>query len=123
MPAAEGYQTQVSLLVQTLPLVAAEGAFALKGGTAINLFIRDLPSDRDNQVFVKAMVDVARGLHKKTIAEFVEDAETLAMLQDFGVDMVQGYYLDMPMADHPRIKHRQAVTSKAKAKPPHGSNH
>ncbi len=43
MPAAEGYQTQVGLLVQTLPLVAAEAAFALKGGTAINLFIRDLP--------------------------------------------------------------------------------
>ena len=43
MPAAEGYQTQVGLLVQTLPLVAAETAFALKGGTAINLFIRDLP--------------------------------------------------------------------------------
>jgi predicted nucleotidyltransferase component of viral defense system len=43
MPAADGYQMQVGLLVQTLPLVAAEGAFALKGGTAINLFIRDLP--------------------------------------------------------------------------------
>lgn len=43
MPAAEGYQTQVGLLVQTLPLVAAETSFALKGGTAINLFIRDLP--------------------------------------------------------------------------------
>lgn len=43
MPAADGYQIQVGLLVQTLPLVAAEGAFALKGGTAINLFIRDLP--------------------------------------------------------------------------------
>lgn len=43
MPAAEGYQTQVRLLVQTLPLIAAESTFALKGGTAINLFIRDLP--------------------------------------------------------------------------------
>ena len=43
MPAAEGYQTQVRLLVQTLPLVAAEGTFAFKGGTAINLFIRNLP--------------------------------------------------------------------------------
>ena len=65
------------------------------------MFIRNLTNDRDNQVFVKAIVDVARGLHKKTIAESVEDAETLAMLQDFGVDMVQGYYLDMPKDDHP----------------------
>ena len=82
-----------------------------------------MPNDRDNQVFVKAMVDVARGLHKKTIAEFVEDAETLAMLQDFGVDMVQGYYLDMPMADHPRIKNRQVASAKTKEKPPRSSSH
>ena len=68
------------------------------------LFVRDLPNDRDNQVFVKAIVDVARGMHKGTIAEFVESAETLAMLQQFGVDMVQGYYLDTPCADHPALK-------------------
>jgi len=37
------YYKQVQLLVQLLPLVAEEECFALKGGTAINLFIRDLP--------------------------------------------------------------------------------
>lgn len=37
------YQQQVQLLLQILPLVNAENCFALKGGTAINLFIRDLP--------------------------------------------------------------------------------
>ncbi len=63
------------------------------------LFVRDLPNDRDNQIFVKSIVDVARGLRKTTIAEFVENAETLAMLKGFGVDMVQGYHLDMPQAD------------------------
>ncbi len=67
------------------------------------LFVRDLPNDRDNQVFVKAIVDVARGMNKGTVAEFVESAETLAMLQQFGVDMVQGYYLDTPRADHPAL--------------------
>lgn len=67
------------------------------------LFIRDLPNDHDNQVFVKSIVDVARGMHKITIAEFVEDAETLEMLQRFGVDMVQGYHLDMPRASHPAL--------------------
>ncbi len=67
------------------------------------LFIRDLPNDRDNQVFVKSIVDVARGLRKITVAEFVEDAETLEMLQQFGVDLVQGYHLDMPQAEHPAI--------------------
>jgi diguanylate cyclase (GGDEF)-like protein len=67
------------------------------------LFIRDLPNDRDNQVFVKAIVDVARGMRKTTIAEFVEDAETLEMLRHFGVDMVQGYHLDMPRGNHPAV--------------------
>lgn len=37
------YYKQVKLLVQLLPLVAEERCFALKGGTAINLFVRDLP--------------------------------------------------------------------------------
>lgn len=64
------------------------------------LFIRDLPNDHDNQVFVKSIVDVARGMRKITIAEFVEDAETLAMLKQFGVDYVQGYFLDMPSPNH-----------------------
>jgi predicted nucleotidyltransferase component of viral defense system len=37
------YHHQVSLLMRTLPYVAEESCFALKGGTAINLFIRNLP--------------------------------------------------------------------------------
>ncbi len=37
------YYRQVQLLVQLLPLVAEESCFALKGGTAINLFIHNLP--------------------------------------------------------------------------------
>jgi hypothetical protein len=37
------YVSQVALLIQCLPAVAKETCFAIKGGTAINLFIRDLP--------------------------------------------------------------------------------
>ena len=39
----EQYRRQVALLVRILPFVAAENCFALKGGTAINLFVRNLP--------------------------------------------------------------------------------
>ncbi len=39
----EHYKEQVSLLVKVLPLVAEESCFALHGGTAINLFVRDMP--------------------------------------------------------------------------------
>ena len=43
MPVDERYRRQVELLVRTLPHVAQERCFALKGGTAINLFVRNLP--------------------------------------------------------------------------------
>ncbi|PWW03796.1 nucleotidyltransferase AbiEii toxin of type IV toxin-antitoxin system [Hoeflea marina] len=43
MPINETYRRQVALLLRILPFVAAEDCFALKGGTAINLFIRDMP--------------------------------------------------------------------------------
>ncbi|HVS27178.1 MAG TPA: EAL domain-containing protein [Burkholderiales bacterium] len=69
------------------------------------MFIRNLPNDSDNQVFVRAIVDVARGMRKITVAESVEDKETLEMLKGFGVDMLQGYYLEKPHADHVAITH------------------
>lgn len=40
---SDAYRAQVQLLVRTLPFVAEETCFALKGGTAINLFVRDMP--------------------------------------------------------------------------------
>ena len=39
----ESYRRQVALLLRTIPFIAQEPSFALKGGTAINLFVRDLP--------------------------------------------------------------------------------
>lgn len=43
MPFRDLYRRQAALLVRVLPHVAQEKAFALKGGTAINLFIRNMP--------------------------------------------------------------------------------
>lgn len=43
MPFSDLYRRQVALLIRILPLVAEEEEFALKGGTAINLFVRDMP--------------------------------------------------------------------------------
>ncbi len=43
MAVSEQYRRQAVLLVRTIPLVAEETCFALKGGTAINLFVRDMP--------------------------------------------------------------------------------
>ncbi len=68
------------------------------------LFIRDLAKNHANQVFVRAMVDVAKGLGKHTVAEFVEDAECFEMVRALGVDMAQGYYLDHPRLAHPAVR-------------------
>lgn len=43
MPFRDQYQAQVRLLMRLIPIVARETCFALKGGTAINLFMRNLP--------------------------------------------------------------------------------
>ncbi|MGN6277033.1 MAG: putative bifunctional diguanylate cyclase/phosphodiesterase [Solirubrobacterales bacterium] len=60
-------------------------------------FIRDMPRNDADQLVVKAIVEIARGLGKRTIAEFVEDGDTTKMLRDYGVDMAQGYYLGKPV--------------------------
>jgi len=67
------------------------------------MFIRNLPHDPDNQVFVRGMVEVARGLGKTTVAECVEDEATLRLLASLGVNMAQGYFLDLPRARHPAL--------------------
>jgi diguanylate cyclase (GGDEF)-like protein/PAS domain S-box-containing protein len=59
-------------------------------------FVTDLANSVTNQLVVKAVVDIARGLGKKTIAEFVEDAETLELLRGMGVDYAQGFYIAKP---------------------------
>jgi diguanylate cyclase (GGDEF)-like protein/PAS domain S-box-containing protein len=59
-------------------------------------FVTDLATSRTNQLVVKAVVDIARGLGKRTIAEFVEDAETLELLRGMGVDYAQGFYVAKP---------------------------
>lgn len=43
MAARDSYRAQVELLIRCLPAVATVPDFALKGGTAINLFLRDMP--------------------------------------------------------------------------------
>ncbi|HEY9099803.1 MAG TPA: EAL domain-containing protein [Thiobacillus sp.] len=67
------------------------------------IFIRDLINDPYNQIFVQAMVSVALGLGKSVVAEYVEDGASLALLRQYGVDLVQGYHLDHPAANHPAL--------------------
>lgn len=59
-------------------------------------FVRDLARNEVDQHLVQAIVGVARGLGKRTIAEFVGDAETLTLLREYGVDFAQGYHIGRP---------------------------
>ena len=59
-------------------------------------FIQNLSNNQVDQHLVKAIVEVARGLGKKTIAEFVGDKEAVRLLHEFGVDYAQGYYIGKP---------------------------
>ncbi len=77
-------------------------------------FIQDLPNDHTNQIFVKSIVDVAKGLNKKTVAEFVENEETYRLLKKLGVDMVQGYYLHRPSKTPPLLEKSKNDTKKNK---------
>jgi EAL domain-containing protein (putative c-di-GMP-specific phosphodiesterase class I) len=63
-------------------------------------FIRGLVRSRTDQLVVKALVGVVRGLGRQTIAEFVGDAPTMSMLRGFGVDYAQGFEVGRP---HPAL--------------------
>ena len=60
-------------------------------------FIREMPRNDADQLTVQAIVQIARGLGKTTIAEFVQDDDTTRMLKEYGVDMAQGFHLGRPV--------------------------
>ena len=49
-----------------------------------------------NQLLVSAIVGIARGMGRKTVAEFVADGETVSLLRRLGVDQAQGYPIGVP---------------------------
>ncbi|MFW7340799.1 EAL domain-containing protein [Pollutimonas sp. H1-120] len=53
--------------------------------------IKDMLANDTNIAIVRTIVELARNLGMKSIAEWVEDSATLEALQDMGVDYVQGY--------------------------------
>lgn len=61
-------------------------------------FIRTLPASRKDQLVVQALVSVAQGMGKQTIAEYVGDEPTIGLLRNYGVDYAQGFELGRPCA-------------------------
>ena len=59
-------------------------------------FVRDIASNPSNLHVVRAIVSLARGFGLQTIAEGIEDEETLRLLQVEGVDYGQGNHIGLP---------------------------
>jgi diguanylate cyclase (GGDEF)-like protein len=60
-------------------------------------FIKNLPKNLNDQVFVRAMVEISKVFDLMVIAEWVEDKETEELLREFSVSYGQGYYFGKPM--------------------------
>jgi diguanylate cyclase (GGDEF)-like protein/PAS domain S-box-containing protein len=59
-------------------------------------FVRQLVHDPTDPLVIEAVVNIARGLGTRTVAEFVGDEPTVELLRRLGVDYGQGYHLGMP---------------------------
>jgi len=59
-------------------------------------FVENMTKDSENQAAVKAIIEMTKQAEKRSIAEFVSDANSLALLWRLGVDYAQGYYIHEP---------------------------
>jgi diguanylate cyclase (GGDEF)-like protein/PAS domain S-box-containing protein len=60
------------------------------------LFVRGVATDASDRAIVQSINDIAHSLGKKTVAEYVENAQILRFLYESGVDYVQGHFLSPP---------------------------
>jgi len=75
-------------------------------------FIRDLARDPDSAAIVRAIVQMARSLGLKTVAEGIEDQGVLLHLQDIGCDQGQGYGIARPMPAAAFLEFLDAATNR-----------
>ena len=59
-------------------------------------FVQDMDTNSINRVFVENIKRTAEAMNKKTIAEFVENADIEVMLREIGIDYGQGYHIHKP---------------------------
>ena len=61
-------------------------------------FVKDVSSDPVNRAMVDSIQQMGRAMKLDTIAECVEDEQTLNILKEIGIDYAQGYHLGRPQA-------------------------
>lgn len=80
-----GYTSFRNLRMLDVSLVKLDGSF-----------IRNLHQSPDNQHFVRALIELARNLDIRTVAEWVDDQRDVDLLRSWGVDYLQGFYYGRP---------------------------
>jgi diguanylate cyclase (GGDEF)-like protein len=70
-------------------------------------FVENMTRSADDAMFVRTMIELARGLDLRTVAEWVQDEEAVAMLREWGCDYLQGSLLGTASTDRPWLANRQ----------------
>jgi EAL domain-containing protein (putative c-di-GMP-specific phosphodiesterase class I) len=77
-------------------------------------FVRHCAESETDRILIAAVVQIARGMRKRTIAEFVTNRETVEVLTRLGVDYGQGFHLGKPA---PLAEHLAAQDSQHESQP------
>ena len=64
-------------------------------------FVQNIMQSEDDRAFVHTLIDLARRLGLKTVAEWVQDEEAAAMLADWGCDYLQGALIGLASPQRP----------------------
>ncbi|NEU97206.1 bifunctional diguanylate cyclase/phosphodiesterase [Bradyrhizobium uaiense] len=64
-------------------------------------FVQNIVRSADDRAFVQTLIDLARRLEIKTVAEWVQDEEAAAMLREWGCDFIQGRLIGLASPDRP----------------------
>ncbi|QPF85310.1 bifunctional diguanylate cyclase/phosphodiesterase [Bradyrhizobium genosp. L] len=85
-----GYTSFRNLRKLGVDLVKIDGAF-----------VQNIVRSSDDRAFVQTLIDLARRLEIKTVAEWVQDEEAAAMLREWGCDFIQGRLIGLASPDRP----------------------
>jgi diguanylate cyclase (GGDEF)-like protein len=72
-------------------------------------FVQNIARSADDRAFVQTLIDLARRLEIKTVAEWVQDDESAALLRDWGCDYIQGRLIGLASAARPWEKRAEPV--------------
>jgi len=67
-------------------------------------FVQNIARSADDRAFVQTLIDLARRLQIKTVAEWVQDEESASLLRDWGCDYIQGRLIGLASAERPWAK-------------------